>query len=191
MHQPIRTKDVRGETNSAATLANGPTLTGTPQRQHEPVPLMPKQTRTSLSNSGGSNVGNTIAECPARNSKADCKVNSQLDHTTLMSTLGVDDLRCETSGNDATPPRQTWIVKPKHKSEQKSRTRKRASAPKMDASAQNGGIAQNGGLDAENSLRRAASLAISDSHHWFCMSLPIISLLLENGGTIPMLHRGA
>jgi hypothetical protein len=143
-HQPVQTEVLRGETNSAARLANGPTLTGTPQRQHEPVPLMPKQTRTSLSNSGGSNVGNAIAECLARNGKADCKANSQLDHTTPMSTLGIDDLRCETSGNDTTPPGQTWTVKSKHESEQKSRTRKRASAPKMDASTQNGGIAQMG-----------------------------------------------
>ena len=47
---------------------------------------------------GGSNVGNTIAECLARNSKADCNVNSQLDHTnTKASMLGSDDPRCETT----------------------------------------------------------------------------------------------
>ena len=40
-----------------------------------------------------------------------------------------DDSRCETSGNDTIPPdRQSWIVKSRHESEQKSRT-------------QNGGIA--------------------------------------------------
>ena len=47
-----------------------------------------------MSNSGGLNIGYTIAECLARNSKADYNVGSQSDHTpTLKSRLGSDNPR--------------------------------------------------------------------------------------------------